>query len=64
MLDWHTLWRHFITSLPLQALTIGVLATLLARLLWLMAPATASALDWTVYVPGSATAHRSPSAPH
>ncbi len=49
MLDWHTLWRHFITSLPLQALTIGVLATLLARLLWLMAPATASALDWTVY---------------
>lgn len=49
MLDWHTLWRHFIASLPLQALTIGVLATLLARLLWFMAPATVSALDWTVY---------------
>ncbi|MDO9118517.1 MAG: sigma 54-interacting transcriptional regulator [Nitrospira sp.] len=49
MLDWHKLWRHFITSLPLQALTIGVLATLLARLLWLIAPATVSALDWTVY---------------
>ena len=49
MLDRHTLWRHFITSLPLQALAIGVLATLLARLLWLTAPATVTALDWTVY---------------
>ncbi|SPP63463.1 sigma 54-interacting transcriptional regulator [Nitrospira lenta] len=45
----HTLWRHFITSLPLQALTIGILATLLAKLLWLAAPATFTALDWTVY---------------
>lgn len=49
MFDRHTLWRHFITSLPLQALAIGVLATLLARLLWLTAPATVTALDWTVY---------------
>ncbi|MEK6632088.1 MAG: CHASE2 domain-containing protein, partial [Nitrospirota bacterium] len=49
MFDRHTLWRHFITSLPLQALTIGVLATLLARMLWLTAPATVTALDWTVY---------------
>ena len=49
MFDRHTLWRHFITSLLLQALAIGVLATLLARLLWLTAPATVTALDWTVY---------------
>ena len=49
MFDQHTLWRHFITSLPLQALTIGMLATLLARMLWLTAPATVTALDWTVY---------------
>src|SRR3990167_4375043 len=49
MFDRHKLWRHFITSLPLQALAIGVLATLLARLLWLTAPATVTALDWTVY---------------
>ncbi|HEX7767607.1 MAG TPA: sigma 54-interacting transcriptional regulator [Nitrospira sp.] len=49
MLDRHTLWRLFITSLPLQALTIGLLAALLARILWLAAPATFTALDWTVY---------------
>jgi hypothetical protein len=49
MLDRHKLWRLFITSLPLQALAIGLLATLLARLLWLIAPATVTALDWTVY---------------
>ena len=49
MVDWHKLWRFFIASLPLQALAIGVLASLLARLLWLTAPATVTALDWTVY---------------
>ncbi len=49
MFDRHKLWRHFITSLPLQALAIGVSATLLARLLWLTAPATVTALDWTAY---------------
>ena len=49
MLDWHTLWRRFIASLSLQALTIGLLAALLAQALWLLAPATFTALDWTVY---------------
>jgi transcriptional regulator with PAS, ATPase and Fis domain/CHASE2 domain-containing sensor protein len=49
MLDRHKFWRLFITSLPLQALTIGVLAAVLARMLWLAAPATFTALDWTVY---------------
>lgn len=49
MLDRHKFWRLFITSLPLQALTIGMLAALLARILWLAAPATFTALDWTVY---------------
>lgn len=58
MLDRHTLWRLFITSLPLQALTIGLLAALLARILWLAAPATFTALDWTVY--DSWLRHRAP----
>ncbi len=58
MFDRYKLWRHFITSLPLQALTIGTLATLLARLLWLTAPATVTALDWTVY--DTWLRHRSP----
>ena len=49
MLDRHTLWRFFITSLPLQALTIGLLAAVLSHLLWLAAPATFTALDWTAY---------------
>ena len=49
MLDRHTLWRFFITSLPLQALTIGLLAAVSSHLLWLAAPATFTALDWTAY---------------
>ncbi len=49
MLNRHTIWRFFITSLPLQALAIGLFATLLAGILWLAAPATFTALDWTVY---------------
>lgn len=49
MLDRHTLWRFFITSLPLQALTIALLAAVLSHLLWLAAPATFTALDWTAY---------------
>ena len=49
MLDRRTLWRFFITSLPLQALTIGLLAAVSSHLLWLAAPATFTALDWTAY---------------
>jgi len=47
--DWSKLWRFFISSLSLQALTIGLLAALLATLLWTAAPATFTTLDWTVY---------------
>lgn len=49
MLDRHTLWRFFITSPSLQALTIGLLAAVSSHLLWLAAPATFTALDWTAY---------------
>lgn len=49
MRDRHTLWRLFISSLSLQALTIGLLAAILARVFWLLAPATFTALDWTAY---------------
>jgi transcriptional regulator with PAS, ATPase and Fis domain/CHASE2 domain-containing sensor protein len=49
MLDWQKSWRLFLTSLPLQALGIGSLATLLSAMLWSTAPATFTALDYTVY---------------
>jgi len=42
-------WRYFVTSESLQALTIGLLATLLAVATWPVAPATFAALDWTIY---------------
>lgn len=58
MLDRHKLWRFFIISLPLQALTIGLLAALLARMLWLAAPTTFTALDWTPY--DTWLSHRTP----
>ena len=43
------LWRFFMTSQPLQALTIGLLAALLATVVRTAAPATFTALDWTSY---------------
>ncbi len=49
MLDWPRVWRLFITSLSLQALTMGLLAALLAQTFLTLAPATFTALDWTVY---------------
>lgn len=49
MLDWQKFWRLFISSLPLQALGIGVLTTLLSAMLWSAAPATLTALDYIVY---------------
>ena len=49
MLDRQKFWRLFIASLPLQALGIGSLATLLSAMLWSAAPATFTALDHTVY---------------
>ncbi|HEX6531063.1 MAG TPA: CHASE2 domain-containing protein, partial [Nitrospira sp.] len=42
-------WRLFITSPLLQALVIGLLASLLAKGLWALAPVTYSALDWALY---------------
>ena len=42
-------WRLFIVSIPLQALGIGLLATLLSTMLWSAAPATLTALDYTGY---------------
>ena len=49
MSEWSKLWRIFVTSLPLQALSIGLLSTLFATVLAAMAPATFTALDWTVF---------------
>ena len=49
LLGWPKGWRLFVTSKTLQALTIGLLATLLATAVWAVAPATFTALDWTVY---------------
>jgi transcriptional regulator with PAS, ATPase and Fis domain/CHASE2 domain-containing sensor protein len=49
MLDRQKPWRLFIASLPLQALGIGLLATLLSAVLWSAAPATFTTLDYTVY---------------
>src|SRR5690348_14136851 len=48
-LEWPKLRRLFITSTSLQALTIGLLAALLATAVWTVAPATFIALDWTMY---------------
>ena len=49
MLDRQKSWRLLIASLPLQALGISLLATLLSAMLWSAAPATFTALDYTVY---------------
>lgn len=48
-MDRQKFWRLFIMSPPLQALGIGTLATLLWAMLWSAAPATLTALDYTVY---------------
>ena len=42
-------WRLFVTAPLLQALAIGLLACLLAKGLWTVAPVTSSALDWALY---------------
>ena len=48
-MDGLRLWRLLITSLPLQAPAIGLLATLCALLLQTLAPATFTALEWAPY---------------
>lgn len=60
MLDWPKLRRLFITSLSLQALTIGLLAALCAKAVWTVAPATFTAFDWTAY--DTWLRHRAPTA--
>ena len=42
-------WRFFISTPLLQALVIGVLASVLANSLWSLAPVTYTTLDWTLY---------------
>jgi transcriptional regulator with PAS, ATPase and Fis domain len=49
VLERSKLWRFFMTSEPLQAVTIGLLAALLATVIQATAPATFAALDWTSY---------------
>ncbi len=49
MLDRQKCWHLFITSLPIQSLCIALLATLLSAILWSLAPATFTALDYTAY---------------
>ena len=48
-LSWLRVWRLFITAPFLQALAIGLLASLLAKGLWALAPVTFTALDWALY---------------
>jgi len=48
-MDLIRLWRLFITSRPLQAPAIGLLAMLCALLLQIIAPATFTALEWAPY---------------
>lgn len=49
MSDGNTYWRHFITSPAMQGSAIGLLASLLAGLVWIAAPATYTTLDWALY---------------
>jgi len=49
MHDWSKTWRWFLQSTWLQAGAMGAGATLLSLNLWVLAPATFTALDWTAY---------------
>jgi transcriptional regulator with PAS, ATPase and Fis domain/CHASE2 domain-containing sensor protein len=42
-------WRLFISTPLLQALVIGLLASVLANSFWSLAPVTSTILDWTLY---------------
>jgi len=48
-MSWSRLWRLFITNPLWQALAMGLLASLLAKGLWVAAPVTFAAFDWTFY---------------
>jgi len=58
MCDWKVLQRLCLTSLPVQGSAIALLACTLAGLVWLVAPATYSALDWVLY--DAWLSHRAP----
>ncbi len=49
MLGASPLWRQFLNTPWLQAIAMGLLAAILAFVLWTAAPATFTALDWTAY---------------
>jgi transcriptional regulator with PAS, ATPase and Fis domain len=49
MIEPQKLWRLFITSIPIQAIVIGLLAMGVGNLLLAVAPATFTALDWSAY---------------
>ena len=49
MPDWQTAWRLLVTSSPLQAFTISLLATFFAYTVWSAAPATFTALESSLY---------------
>ena len=48
-MSWPRFWRLFITNPLWQAMTIGLVATLLAKALWSLAPVTFTTLDWAMY---------------
>jgi transcriptional regulator with PAS, ATPase and Fis domain/CHASE2 domain-containing sensor protein len=48
-MEWSRFRRRLISTPLLQALVIGLLASLLANSLWSLAPVTYSTLDWTLY---------------
>ena len=48
-MSWSRLWRLFITNPLWQALAMGLLASFLAKGLWVAAPVTFAAFDWTFY---------------
>lgn len=49
MIEPQRLWRLFIISIPIQAITIGLLAVGVANLVLAVAPATFTSLEWTAY---------------
>jgi transcriptional regulator with PAS, ATPase and Fis domain/CHASE2 domain-containing sensor protein len=48
-ISWPTLWRRFLSAPILQALAIGLLASLLANGLWSLTPVTFTELDSSLY---------------
>ena len=48
-MSWPRLWRLFITNPLWQAMTMGLMATLVAMGLWSLAPVTFTTLDWGLY---------------